>query len=57
VARLKDERAALESILEELETDDSVPEGAIRNTEQWIEQLRTRLAAIDTFLKAVESGP
>jgi hypothetical protein len=57
VARLKDERAVLQNVLDRLEAEDAASEQTIPGTEQWIKQITVRLAAIDTFLKAVETGP
>jgi hypothetical protein len=53
MARLKDEKAALESVLKQLKTE-NVSENRIDDTDRWIEQVTVRLAAIDTALKALE---
>ncbi len=53
VARLKDEKAALERLLKQLKTK-NVAEDRIDDTDAWIEQVTVRLAAIDTALKALE---
>ena len=54
VARLKDERAVLEWLLEQLETESGVSGEGIQSTPEWVEQVKLRLAKIDTFLNAVE---
>ena len=50
VARLKDEKAALERVLKQLD----VSEDRIDDTDEWIEQVTVRLGAIDTALKALD---
>jgi hypothetical protein len=56
VARLKDEWMTLHKLLDELETEEVTSGNRIRSTDEWIGQVKTRLAEIDTFLKAVEEG-
>jgi hypothetical protein len=51
---LKDERAVLEWLLEQLETESGVSGEGIQSTPEWVEQVKLRLAKIDTFLNAVE---
>ena len=53
VARLKDEKAALERVLTQLQIE-GVSENRIGDTDTWIEQVTERLAAIDTALKALD---
>jgi hypothetical protein len=56
VARLKDEWMTLHKLLDELETEEVTSGNRIRSTDEWMEQVKIRLAEIDAFLKAVEEG-
>jgi hypothetical protein len=55
VARLKDEWVTLHKLLDELETEQELTAKRVRGTDEWIAQVKLRLAEIDTFLKAAES--
>jgi hypothetical protein len=55
VARLKDERATLQWLLDQLETENALWGEEVQSTPEWVDQVKVRLAKIDTFLKAVES--
>jgi hypothetical protein len=54
VTRLKDERSTLKWLLDQLETESAISGEGIQSTPEWIDQVKIRLAKIDTFLKAAE---